>query len=70
MPGPVTDQALVTTDHQLDRLTQLGIPSHRAVIRAVQAHDLGQHMRVPGIRLRPELECRSRYRATAIGGGR
>ena len=53
MPGPVPDQALVATGHQLDRLTQLGIPSHRAVMRAIQAHDLGQHVRIPGIRFRP-----------------
>jgi len=53
MPGAVPDQALVGTGHELDRLAQLGVPGHRAVMRAVQPHDLGQHMRIPGIRLSP-----------------
>ena len=52
VPGPVPDQALVAAGHQLDRLTQLGVPGDRAVMRPVQAHDLGQHMRIAGIRFR------------------
>jgi len=53
VPGPVPDQALVAAGHQLDRLTQLGVPDDPAVMRPVQAHDLDQHMRIAGIRFRP-----------------
>ncbi len=51
MPGPVPDQALMAAGHQLDRLTQLAVPGDRAGMRPVQTHDLGQHMRIAGIRL-------------------
>jgi hypothetical protein len=43
----------MSTGHQLDRLAQFGVPGHRAMMRTVHTHDLGQHVRVPGIRLRP-----------------
>jgi hypothetical protein len=31
----------MSTGHQLDRLTQLGVSGHRPVMRAIQAHNLG-----------------------------
>jgi hypothetical protein len=52
-PGPVPDHTLVSTGHQRDRLTQFGIPNDGPVIPAIEAHNLGQHVRIPSIRLRP-----------------
>jgi len=34
-------------------MASVGVPGHRPMMRAIQAHDLGQHMRIPGIRLSP-----------------
>ena len=43
---------LMRTGKQLHRVGQLTVPGDRAVMLAVQAHDLGQHMRVTGVALR------------------
>jgi len=42
----------MATRHQLHRLTSGRIGRHRTVMVAVQAHDLGQHVRVTGIAFR------------------
>ncbi len=38
---------------QPDLLGQHTVTGRRAVVRPVQPHDLGQHMRITGVRLRP-----------------
>ena len=53
MPGPVPDQALMRPGDQLDRLGQRRVPGDRPVMGVVQPDDLGQHVRVPSIGLRP-----------------
>jgi hypothetical protein len=52
MPAAFPDQALVGARDQLDRLGLLGVAGQRAVVSSVDADDLGQHVRVAGIRLR------------------
>ena len=65
--GAVPDQRLVRAGDQLQRLTVLGVTSHRPVVRTVQPNDLSQDVRVPGVAVRPRRQCRSRYRAVDIG---
>ena len=45
----------------------LAVAGGPAVIRPIQPDDLGQQMRIRRIRLRPDGEWRSRYRATCNG---
>jgi len=57
----------MSTRQQLDRISQIAVPSDRTVMITIEAHDLGQHVRVTGVTLRPEVECRCRYRAADSG---
>src|SRR5262245_11893893 len=52
LTGPVPDQALMGARDQLDRLGLLRIAGQRLVVGTIQADDLGQQMRIHGIRLR------------------
>ena len=50
--GAVPDQALVAAGGQLDRLTLVAVTGQRPMVCPVQAHDLGQHVRVRAVGLR------------------
>ena len=52
MPAAVPDQALVGAADQLDRVGLLRVSGQRTVVGPVEADDLGQQVRVRGIRLR------------------
>ena len=49
----IPDQRLVRAGNQLQRLTVIGVTSHRAVVRTVQANNLSQDVSVPGVAVRP-----------------
>jgi hypothetical protein len=51
VPMPVPDQGLMGAGEELDRLGQVAVPGDRTVRRAVQADQLGQHVRVTGVAL-------------------
>lgn len=53
MPGPVPDQGLVHPGQHLQSLDLGAVTGDRAVVGAVQAHDLTQHVRIAGVGLRP-----------------
>ncbi|GAA2901261.1 hypothetical protein GCM10010472_69360 [Pseudonocardia halophobica] len=53
MPGPIPDQRLTGPRDHLQPLHLRAVPGDRTVVVPVEAHDLGQHVRVPGIGLRP-----------------
>ncbi len=55
--------------HQLDRLTQLKVPDDKAVMRPVQAHDLGPTTTLCTYsHLWPTAEDKTRKAATALAG--
>ena len=51
MPGPFPDRALVRPGQQLHRISQVAVPGDRAVVVAIEAYDLGEHMSVSGVAL-------------------
>lgn len=53
MAGAVPDQALVGAGQQLDRLDVLGVARDRSMVGAIESDDLGEQVRIGGIRLRP-----------------
>jgi hypothetical protein len=52
---------------KLDRLDPVRVGGDRAVMRPIQTHDLGQQVRISGVGLRAEVECRERYCPTENG---
>jgi hypothetical protein len=44
----------------LDRFGELAVTGDRPVVLAVGADQIGQHLRIPGSLLAPEVVCRSR----------
>ena len=53
VPGPVPDQALMRARDQLQALDLGRVAGDRAVMVAVQTHDLGQHVGITRVGLRP-----------------
>ena len=53
VPGPFPHHRLVRPRHHLDRLSQRGIPGHRPQLVGIDAHHVGQGVRIPRIRLGP-----------------
>jgi hypothetical protein len=53
LPGPVPDQALVRARDQLQTLHLARVASDRAVMFAVERDDLGEHMGITRVGLRP-----------------
>jgi hypothetical protein len=53
--------------HQLGGLGLGAVPGDQAVMSVVEAYDLGATCASPASDFAPEVECRSRYRATDIG---
>jgi hypothetical protein len=43
------------------------VSGHLPVTGPIEPDDLGQNVRIHRIGLGPEIECRSRYRATEVG---
>jgi len=60
VPGPVPDQALMRARDQLQALDLARATGDRAVMGAIDTHDLGSTWASPGSDLAPDVVCRSR----------